>query len=79
MSTIVRRLRAKLEEATGVHFNSVLANLYRDGSDNVSWHSDDEPELGPQPTIASLSFGEMRRFCFRRKENEASLIYCIRN
>ena len=48
-------------------FNSVLANLYRDGNDSMGWHSDDEPELGAQPVIASLSLGAERCFRFRRR------------
>lgn len=60
-------LRARVEEACGAGFNSVLANLYRDGRDAMGWHSDDEPELGPEPVIASLSLGARRRFVFRRK------------
>jgi alkylated DNA repair dioxygenase AlkB len=44
------------------NFNSVLLNLYRDGNDKVSWHADDEPELGTNPTIASVSLGAKRRF-----------------
>lgn len=51
----------------GVRFNSVLANLYRSGDDSMGWHSDDEPELGPTPIIASLSFGNERRFDFRHR------------
>jgi len=47
--------------------NSVLANLYRDERDSVAWHSDDEPELGPQPLIASLSLGAERRFSLKHK------------
>ena len=43
-------------------FNAVLANLYRDQQDSVGWHSDNEPELGALPTIASLSFGAEREF-----------------
>ena len=50
------------ERAAGEEFNSVLANLYRDGRDAMGWHSDDEPELGAQPIIASLSLGAPRRF-----------------
>ncbi|MEI8129245.1 MAG: alpha-ketoglutarate-dependent dioxygenase AlkB, partial [bacterium] len=49
------------------NFNSVLLNLYRDGNDKVSWHSDDEPELGINPTIASVSLGAVRRFDLRHK------------
>ncbi|RUL64266.1 alpha-ketoglutarate-dependent dioxygenase AlkB [Dyella dinghuensis] len=60
-------LRARLEQFCGAHFNSVLANLYRDGRDSMGWHSDDEPELGEQPVIASLSLGATRRFRLRRR------------
>lgn len=64
-------LKKKVEEFAGVSFNSVLCNLYRDGNDGVSWHSDDEPELGRNPIIASLSFGETRRFELRKKDDHA--------
>jgi alkylated DNA repair dioxygenase AlkB len=60
-------LRERVGQACAVHFNSVLANLYRDGHDAMGWHSDDEPELGAQPVIASLSLGAERRFRFRRR------------
>ena len=58
-------LRPRLEQACGSSFDSVLANLYRDGNDAMGWHSDDEPELGPAPVIASISLGAPRRFLFR--------------
>jgi alkylated DNA repair dioxygenase AlkB len=58
-------LRARVEQACGARFNSVLANLYRDGRDAMGWHSDDEPELGACPVIASVSLGAERRFLFR--------------
>jgi alkylated DNA repair dioxygenase AlkB len=60
-------LRAVVERACGGRFNSVLANLYRDGHDSMGWHSDDEAELGERPLIASLSLGAERRFRFRRR------------
>ena len=60
-------LRERLVLETGVHFNSVLANLYRDGRDSMGWHSDDEPELGEHPVIASLSLGATRRFVLRHR------------
>ncbi|MGC1550838.1 MAG: alpha-ketoglutarate-dependent dioxygenase AlkB, partial [Rhodanobacter sp.] len=60
-------LRRQVEQACDARFNSVLANLYRDGDDSMGWHSDDEPELGEQPVIASLSLGDERRFRFRRR------------
>lgn len=64
-------LRARLQAATGARFNSVLLNRYRDGADAIGWHSDDEPELGPAPLIASLSLGAPRRFLLRRRDDHA--------
>jgi len=64
-------LRARLAAETGVAFNSVLANRYRDGRDAMGWHSDDEKELGPQPLIASLSLGATRRFALRHRQEPA--------
>ena len=55
-------LKARVEQAVDHAFNSVLLNCYRDGRDSVSWHSDDEKELGPEPVIASVSLGCERRF-----------------
>ncbi len=60
-------LRTRIEAVCAARFNSVLANLYRDGSDSMGWHSDDEPELGAQPVIASLSLGAERSFRLRRR------------
>ena len=60
-------LRGRIETACDARFNSVLANLYRDGNDSMGWHSDDEPELGEQPSIASLSLGAERGFRLRRR------------
>jgi alkylated DNA repair dioxygenase AlkB len=60
-------VKRRIETATGCAFNSVLANLYRDGADSVGWHSDDERDLGPSPVIASLTLGAERRFLLRPK------------
>jgi alkylated DNA repair dioxygenase AlkB len=57
--------RRAIEARTGCPFNSVLVNRYQDGNETVGWHSDDEPELGPSPTVASLSLGATRRFLMR--------------
>jgi alkylated DNA repair dioxygenase AlkB len=62
-------LKATAERLAGVSFNSVLLNLYRDGSDSVSWHRDAEAALGPDPTIASLSLGAVRRFKLRHRRD----------
>ena len=68
----VLRLKAAIETRTGTAFNSVLLNYYRDGRDAMGWHSDDEPELGPQPVIASVSIGGVRRFLLRPRSGGAS-------
>jgi alkylated DNA repair dioxygenase AlkB len=52
------------------NFNSVLLNLYRNGQDSMGFHSDDEPELGKNPIIASVNFGESRRFIFKRRDDK---------
>lgn len=60
-------IKARVEAAADVTFNSVLLNLYRSEKDSVGWHSDDEPELGENPVIASVSFGATRPFQFKHK------------
>lgn len=60
-------VRDRLEQRVGVRFNSVLLNYYRDGKDSVAWHADDEPELGPDPVIASVSLGASRTFWVRER------------
>ena len=64
---LLTSLRKICEEHSGTSFNSVLLNLYRDGNDKMGWHADDEPELGVEPIIASLSLGVTRRFRFRHR------------
>ena len=68
-------LKDRLEEVTGYKFNSMLANLYRDGHDSVAWHSDDEPSLREHPTIASLSFGDTRNFEMRKKPPKVTTLF----
>lgn len=58
-------LREACSDLTGASFNSVLANLYRDGKDSMGWHADNERSNGDRPTIASISLGEERRFDLR--------------
>lgn len=60
-------LKASVERATHSRFNSVLMNYYRNERDSMGMHSDDEPELGAEPVIASLSFGEARTLVFRHR------------
>ena len=59
-------LKEETERLAGVVFNSVLLNWYRDGEDYLNWHADDEKELGLNPVIGSVNFGETRDFLLRR-------------
>ena len=65
----VLRIKARLEQLCEHSFNSVLLNYYRCGSDSVSWHADDETELGPNPIVASVSLGAERTLEFKPKFN----------
>ena len=69
-------IKVRAEQLSGHRFNGVLLNRYRTGRDSMSWHSDDEPELGSNPAIASVSFGALRRFRLRhrtRKEEKFAI------
>ena len=67
-------LKHQIERVAGVEFNSVLLNWYRDGEDYLSWHADDEKELGLNPVIASVNFGETRDFFLRRNVDKSQRI-----
>lgn len=63
-------IKGKVDALCGSSFNSVLLNYYRDHRDSMGFHSDDEPELGPAPTIASVSFGETRPFVLKHRRRK---------
>ena len=69
-NTELLEIKNKVDQYAKIHFNSVLLNCYRTGNDSVSWHSDDEKELGNQPIIGSVSFGGTRKFRLRNKKNK---------
>jgi alkylated DNA repair dioxygenase AlkB len=64
----LQRLRERIQTLAGSPFNSVLLNYYRDGRDSMGLHADDEPELGPEPVIASLSLGAERKIVFQHRQ-----------
>jgi alkylated DNA repair dioxygenase AlkB len=69
-SSDILSIKTKLESVAHVEFNSVLLNLYRDGKDSVSWHTDAEKELGTDPVIASVNFGATRKFQLRHTKTK---------
>ena len=77
LTPLLAELRGAVEAATGQRYNSVLLNYYRDGADSMGMHSDDEPELGPRPAIASLSYGATRTFILRHKQSKRTLKFAL--
>lgn len=68
-TTELLEIKTRIEAHTGMVFNGVLLNYYRDGNDSVAWHSDKDTIPGLKTEIASVSFGQVRNFDFRSKEN----------
>ena len=69
----LRTLKDIVEEITGTTFNSCLLNLYHNGDEGVSWHSDNEKSLGKNTVIASISLGAERKFSFRHKNTKETI------
>lgn len=65
---LLREIKRRIEDCTEATFNSVFLNLYRDHNDSMGFHSDDERELGLEPTIASITFGATRVFQMKHKK-----------
>jgi alkylated DNA repair dioxygenase AlkB len=74
----VAELKAAAEAICGVHFNSVLINRYRSGTDSMGWHADRESELGAQPVIASVSLGVARTFDLRHNRTGVVQSYSLK-
>ncbi len=67
------QLKKIVEKHTNTRFNSCLLNLYHNGSEGMSWHSDNEESLGNNAVIASLSLGAQRKFSFKHKESKETV------
>ena len=75
----LQQIKRRIEKATETTFNSVLLNKYRDGNDSVSWHSDSEPELGVNPVIGSVSFGQTRSFVMKHTGSGETRIIALKH
>lgn len=75
----LRALKVIVEKLAGTKFNSCLLNLYHDGNEGMGWHSDDERSLVRNSTIASLSLGAERKFCFQHKQTHAAVSLILEN
>ncbi len=70
---VLAELKALAEARSGERYNSCLANLYHDGAEGMSWHSDAEPELAREGAIASFSFGAVRKFAFKHRQTKETV------
>ena len=66
-TSTLKQIKTEVEAFSKHKFNTLLINLYRDGNDSNGWHADNEKELGKNPVIASVSFGEARPFHFKHR------------
>lgn len=73
------KIKQDLETLCDTQFNSVLANWYRDGQDSMGWHADNEPELGREPVIASVTVGQPRDFDLRHKTSGQKVRLTLQN
>lgn len=64
-------IKTKIETKTTIEFTTCLLNLYRDGKDSNGWHADNEKELGQNPVIASVTFGQERFFHLKHREDKS--------
>jgi alkylated DNA repair dioxygenase AlkB len=62
-------VKERLDTLCRTTFDYVFINRYRNGSDSVAWHNDDDAEEDPRRMIASLSLGASRVFDLRPKAN----------
>ncbi len=72
-------LKRKTELITNSQFNSCLLNLYHDGNEGMTWHSDDEKSMGKNTVIASLSFGAERKFSFKHRRTRQTISLLLEN
>jgi len=78
-TTELFELKKKVEQLSECDFNSCLLNLYHSGEEGMSWHSDDEKELGNHNTIASISLGAERKFSFKHKRTKETISLMLEN
>lgn len=75
----LRDIKHQIEQFSGAGFNSLLINLYRGGQDSIGYHADDEPELGANPVVASLSLGATRDFVLKHKKTGEKQTFGLTN
>jgi alkylated DNA repair dioxygenase AlkB len=70
---VIKKISNQVTKFSGQHFNSVLLNRYRNGSDKIGWHSDNEKCLGEIINIATISLGAKRHLLTKRPGDKKSV------
>ena len=78
-TTELLKITSHIETHTGATYNACLLNLYHNGEEGMGWHSDDEKEIIPNSSIASLSFGAERKFAFKHKFTKETVNLILEN
>ena len=78
-TTELLEIKHQVETLANVGFNSCLLNLYHYGNEGMGWHSDDEKELDPLAPIASVSFGGVRKFAFKHRQDKTNISLFLEN
>ena len=73
------KIKSTIENYTIVNYNGCLLNLYHDGNEGMGWHSDDEKEIIPNSSIASVSIGIERKFSFKNKASKETVSIQLEN
>lgn len=73
------QIKSLIESHTGATYNACLLNLYHNGDEGMGWHSDDEKEIVPNSSIASLSIGAERKFAFKHKLTKETVNLILEN
>ena len=68
-SSIAQQILDEVRQLTGVYFNSILFNYYKNGADYMGYHKDNEKEID-QSMVASVSFGATRKFNCKHEDGE---------
>jgi alkylated DNA repair dioxygenase AlkB len=73
------KIKSVVENYTHVNYNGCLLNLYHDGNEAMGWHSDNEKEIMPNSSIASVSIGIERKFSFKNKLSKETVAVQLEN
>ena len=75
----ILEIKSTVEQISGEKFNACLLNYYHNGSEAMSWHSDNEKEILKHSAIASVSFGAERKFGFKHNFSKEEISLKLEN